>query len=233
MAEPREFYQFYWVIDGYVAFKRKRKTFTANRESVFLYQYGDTHNIVAESVVSYWFMTMDGPSVQNLIEAFGLDKGGIAVKGCPIKSFQHLMLAIRGGSLAAEVLCSCLAFQILSDAVQFSIEAASSELRLAASVKQHLEANYTDPLLSLESLTEKFRLHRTSIYRSFCEAYRISPSEYLQRLRIDRVMSLLLDSNYSIKEIATMAGYNDPHYMARVLKGITGMTPTGFRSERQ
>ncbi|MBN2712230.1 MAG: helix-turn-helix transcriptional regulator, partial [Planctomycetes bacterium] len=53
----------------------------------------------------------------------------------------------------------------------------------------------------------------------------ISPSEYLQRLRMQRAFSLLRSSQMSVKEIAYACGFSDPAYFSRCIRDASGLTP--------
>ena len=58
-----------------------------------------------------------------------------------------------------------------------------------------------------------------------------SPSLYLRKIRIDRAKELLLESRYTMMEIALMVGYSSNSTFTRAFHSITGKTPKAFREE--
>ncbi|MFC4600839.1 AraC family transcriptional regulator [Cohnella hongkongensis] len=53
-------------------------------------------------------------------------------------------------------------------------------------------------------------------------------TEYLDRLRIDKVKTFLLQSKKPLRELARQVGYNDEYYLSRKFKKDTGMPPTVY-----
>ena len=58
----------------------------------------------------------------------------------------------------------------------------------------------------------------------------ISPIEYITHLRINNACELLSSTSFSIKEIAGINGYDDPHFFSKVFKKQTGTSPTVYRN---
>lgn len=60
-----------------------------------------------------------------------------------------------------------------------------------------------------------------------------SPKRYLQRRRLDRAKTLLLESSYSIEAIAAELGYSETAHFSRQFKTHTGVSPRHFRASYQ
>ncbi len=56
-----------------------------------------------------------------------------------------------------------------------------------------------------------------------------TPRDYITSLRITNAFTLLANGGYSVKEIASLVGYDDPLYFSRVFKKSTGYTPGEYR----
>lgn len=65
----------------------------------------------------------------------------------------------------------------------------------------------------------------------FKQTFRITPTQYLIQLRIDRARRLLLTSELTVSEIAHGLGFRYPHYFIRQFKREVGQTPAAYRSE--
>jgi two-component system response regulator YesN len=54
--------------------------------------------------------------------------------------------------------------------------------------------------------------------------------DFLERIRIEKALKLLKETNCSIKEIALQIGYRDPNYFSKVFKKVTNLSPTAVRN---
>ncbi|OMF37707.1 hypothetical protein BK133_03970 [Paenibacillus sp. FSL H8-0548] len=52
--------------------------------------------------------------------------------------------------------------------------------------------------------------------------------EYLNRIRIDKAKTIMLQSQASLNEVANQVGYSDEFYLSRKFKQATGMSPTVY-----
>ena len=55
----------------------------------------------------------------------------------------------------------------------------------------------------------------------------------VQRVRIDKAKSMLLETNLPIKQIAVQSGFKNVQYMTRVFKAAVGESPAAYRRNRR
>jgi len=72
-------------------------------------------------------------------------------------------------------------------------------------------------------------MSRSTLMRVFRRATGQTPIEYLVRLRIQKAMELLRNSDRTITEIAMDVGFNDSNYFSRQFRRITGSSPRQIR----
>jgi transcriptional regulator GlxA family with amidase domain len=72
-------------------------------------------------------------------------------------------------------------------------------------------------------------LEPRTLLRRFVKATGMKPSEYQQRLRINRAKEMLEFSQKSIDDIASSIGYGDAARFRRVFHKIMGLTPSDYR----
>ena len=65
--------------------------------------------------------------------------------------------------------------------------------------------------------------------RVFRSVYGITPLEYVNATRIEKAKMLLANRKDRIKEVAVLAGFNNPRYFSKVFRRSVGMTPGEFR----
>lgn len=85
--------------------------------------------------------------------------------------------------------------------------------------------------LSVSFLADFCNLSRDHFSRSFKKQYNIRPSNYVQNLRIERAMLLLITTNYSVEEISLKVGFESYIYFLRFFKQNTNKSPKEFRKE--
>jgi AraC-like DNA-binding protein len=67
--------------------------------------------------------------------------------------------------------------------------------------------------------------------RVFRKVMGCGPQEFVVRARVARARQLLLESDLSIKQIASELGYSSAFYFSRQFKAMTGGAPTDFRRQ--
>lgn len=86
--------------------------------------------------------------------------------------------------------------------------------------------------ISLESAAAHVYLSPSYFGKLFKQEMKMSCSEYLSRLRVERARRLLPDRSLPIAKIAEMVGFGDQGYFTKVFRKITGMSPGEYRVSR-
>lgn len=98
-------------------------------------------------------------------------------------------------------------------------------------VIEYIKANYSRHM-SLEEIADYTYMSKTYLSSLFKKETGYSIFEYMNRIRVDRSQSLLIDSKLSILEVAKMCGFEDQSYYTKVFKKIVGVTPRKYRESR-
>ena len=99
-------------------------------------------------------------------------------------------------------------------------------------LRSYVENHYASPITP-EDLARVLHCSRSAMYRRFRDYFGVSPSHYINSVRIRRAQFLLTETDRSIGEIATAVGIPDVFYFARLFREITGETATDYRRKRR
>lgn len=96
-------------------------------------------------------------------------------------------------------------------------------------VQDWMEINYQANII-IDQLSSQFGLSNRSLIRRFKQSAGVTPSVYLQDVRIDVASKLLVQTNKTIEEIIDKTGYSDASSFTKLFKRKTGLTPSIYRA---
>ncbi len=108
-------------------------------------------------------------------------------------------------------------------------EKSTNVIRMA---RAYIEENF-DKELSLDEVSQRVNISPYYFSKVFKEENGVSFIEYLTNIRIEKAKELLSHSDYSMKEICQMCGYQDPNYFSRTFKKNVGVTPTEYKEGKR
>ena len=231
---PRPFTQLFWVHSGSLVYERGGKFQAVSAGDTFHYRSRDPHLIrVGADPAAYYWLTFDGPQIGDWLET-NLDGLNPHRAGpCPSFTFHELGNTIKLPTIAAEARAAELGLSLLVRALN-NLEPTPEALlgreeKLCQELESLMEANYTDPDFGIETAAAALHCHRTTLFRIYRRRRVVSPSAFLQRLRLQGALKLLEDATRSINEVALAAGYRDANYFTKVFRRATGESPRAFR----
>ncbi len=96
-------------------------------------------------------------------------------------------------------------------------------------VIQHMQNNLSGRM-DLRTLADVACVSETHLVHQFTSRVGVSPMRYLQRLRIEKAMTLLSTTSIPAYQIAAQVGFEDPFYFSRAFKRASGYSPRAFRA---
>ena len=116
----------------------------------------------------------------------------------------------------------------LSALVQLCESAKLERESLADRVKRYINKYKFEPI-SLADISAHFGYTKQHLVRIFLGKFGYSPTEYIERQRLEHAATLLSDVNSKISEIATKCGFEDANYFTRRFRKFFGTTPREYR----
>lgn len=92
-----------------------------------------------------------------------------------------------------------------------------------------LVANHRGPDLSVKTIADQVYLHPVYLSKIYKAETGEGLGDYIIRMRMERALYLLKNTNKKIYEITTELGYQNPQYFSKMFKKHYNMTPNEFR----
>jgi len=96
---------------------------------------------------------------------------------------------------------------------------------------QYINKNYAEKV-TLDEVASAVYLSPAYFSKIFKEEMKCNFNTYLNQVRIKKSKSLLMNSKFSLVEIAGMVGYEDQSYFTKVFKKMTDLSPGKYREKR-
>ena len=102
--------------------------------------------------------------------------------------------------------------------------------RIIESAIKYLDDNFTNPSISLETVSEELNISVSYLSMLLSKLKGITFNKYLIKVRMEKAKELLKFTNEKVINIATQCGYNEVYYFSHSFKKFTGMSPKEFRN---
>lgn len=113
---------------------------------------------------------------------------------------------------------------------RFHVTPAVKVSRECSKIKRYIDANYGEEI-TLESLAQLVHLNKYYVIHAFKSAYGVSPMSYLGQKRINTSKELLSGSDYSIAEVARLAGFSSQSYFSQSFLKSCGLSAGAYRKK--
>jgi AraC-like DNA-binding protein len=153
----------------------------------------------------------------------------------PIAALNDIFREALTGKITDPYTASAHTYRFIMELARFSLNKGASGAAWPPAVKaavQYMESNYSG-MVGQEQLAQELGVSKYHFLRTFAAFTGMTPGEYLSRIRIEKAISLLRQSNLSIDEVAASVGYSSGSYFIKVFRKLTGQTPARFRSSRE
>jgi len=97
-------------------------------------------------------------------------------------------------------------------------------------VVDYVHANMKVRKITIDQLAQEMCMSRSQFSRRLTALAGDSPNNFLMRIRMEKAVRLLKDTNMPVKEIAYECGFDEANYFIHVFRQFYNMTPTQFRN---
>jgi len=229
-SHKKDFVQLFWTVSGTGEIELSDRVVRVSAGDVMYrlpYEEHIHRNVSNTLPWHYYWFTFDGAAARDFMLSYGYPQESRFAGECPTHLFDQLGILLQRSTPSAYRHAISVATEILALAGDTGNR---RQATLVEAFIQEIQKNYVHPEYTVEALAESLNVHRSTIFRVVTEELGISPRRYLMQIRLQKGMSLLLDSTRSVKEIAGMAGFGKVDYFCRQVQDATGYTPTVYRT---
>lgn len=208
------------VVSGTVHIRVGDREYTVEKDGVLLMPPGIRHagTKTSTDVSFYWIHFTDCPLGETYLEQ---------------AESYHLILLLR------QTIHFCnapernpLACDYLARLVLMELEAQSRKAvrnRLVHEVASWIRHHADRPIRTAE-VAEQFRYNPDYLNRLFHKEYGVGLKSYIDRMRMERIKSMLLNSREPVQVVAERCGFSDYKYFLKFFKRHQNVSPSEFRN---
>lgn len=185
------------------------------------------HVIVNRHCAEFYWCSIDGPDAGDIAIKLGIESGVFNVGTAPKDLISEWIGKLPSESDRVERELSAAAYELLyrlAKDIKTSIEDP-----LFTDIKNYIIKNLNNSSLTIDSLSENFGVHRSTLSNMFKRHTSMSAKDYITTKRVSMADQLLMSTGEKISDISGQCGFNDPNYFSRMFRKARGMTPREYR----
>ena len=223
-------YQLIYVAYGTLTIHENGKKYNLTSGDICLFRPNEPqiYTINGEKTTHYWIL-FTGSEVEKMLSFFKERSYHIGV----FPEFEHFCHSLWSGfqneEEMAELLLNGELISIIARIMKLiSQEGKKSKLYKAIQIMKsecHIRR-------SNEELSKLCGISKFYFIKLFKKNLGVSPQEYYAELIIDKSSHLLINTDYSISEIAKLCGIEDALYFSRMFKKHMGISPSAYRKNQ-
>jgi hypothetical protein len=102
---------------------------------------------------------------------------------------------------------------------------------LKAIIQDQIDTQFT---FDLKKISNDLELNPSYLSREFSKYFEdLNFGDYVRKLRIEKAITLIQNSTYTLTEIGYMTGFSDQSHFTRIFKQSTGKNPSSYRKSSQ
>ena len=228
----RQDYQLIYVKHGTLTVyeNNKKRRLTGGDVCLFRPNEPQIYSIDGESTTHYWIL-FTGREVEKMLCFFKERSYHIGA----FPEFEHFCQSLWSGIQSEQE-----SEELFLDGTLIAIIARISQF-VNQNEKKNKELSKLLPAIEImksechirrsnDELASLCGLSRFYFIKFFKKSMGLAPQEYYTKLIIDKSSSLLLNTNYSVNEIAKLCGIEDALYFSKKFKKFMGMSPRAYRN---
>lgn len=235
-GEKHDFFELTYVDHGHLDTTVDGKTYTLNKFELMFYGKNQYHSQQVTKSVSCSYTTI-------LFEMDFEGESKLLNKVFKIDSHLHQLLRnlireSKSSSPFSESLMICHLQEIVLSVLQQEhlsnkpnnlqiVKPTAFQNDLVEQITTYIEESIYQPL-TVENISQKFNLSRSTIQTLFRSNLSILPKAYILDKKLKKSKQLIREDKYTISEISAMLGFKNIHYFSRLFKQTYQIPPSEY-----
>lgn len=213
------------ILDGTLTYEYRGRRFEAKTGDVVLLDCKIPHHYWATKRVRFQYLHFSGNVIQQycdmLYENYGaLFPGKLETSFLFVNILGELALPLPNDHKISFLLHNIISLLALT------LEKALSPCVIDA--QQFIHNHFREPI-TVADIAAAAALSQYHFSRIFKKEMEVAPHNYLSNIRLRQAKTLLLETNYTVEEIASSCGFSSTSHFIRAFKKEMEVTPSVFR----
>lgn len=246
-----DYYEILYLLDGKRRFLVNHTLYDLQPYDVMLIKEGDVHisqAVNSEEKYTRYLITFNDAFLSSLEPAFNrevltkaFDSEKLHIPETFQKSFNVLLHRAAEKTAQPDTLSQYVAkLCVIEFLINLTKCSSNSIAPLMDSITVYEEriqevcrhiCNFYNQQITLEQMAKIAYMSPTYFSKKFKSVTGFGFKEYLNFIRIKMATNLLMETQYSVTEIAAYCGYHDSNYFGDVFKRIVGTSPNKYRKQ--
>lgn len=178
----------------------------------------------------------DNPATINIpvVLLSAIQGDDIRTQGYQIGADAFLSKPFSSENLIARVVNLLSKSEKSKKASKISIDVNSKsedDQKFLSAISDFLYDHISDYNFKIEDLLSELGMSRSKFYRKLKNLTKLSPNDYIRKLRLDYASQILIKADFSISEVAYKVGFSDVKYFTKIFKKEFLITPSEYREK--
>lgn len=230
-----EGYLFQYTLDGWGRFENDETSTNLEKQNAFFISFPckSRYYLPNESCKwNYFYIHFTGPTARYFYEYINKKEGEtftLPKDSSCVELFMNEFQAVAHGKKYNKYENGEFLYQFLTSLCKdLEKKDQVSGHSLADKVKEWIQHNYMTGK-NISDMSQELSISASHITRQFQACNGIPPIQYLNDLRIEHAMFLLINTDLSLENIALQSGFSNGNYYSKVFRKAIGIEPSKYR----
>ena len=220
-------YLMFYIKEGELLFEYEGRSFVAQRKDIVILDCMKPQRYQALTRTSFYWFHFDGSASRAYFEHFKENRGIHFQNTRGMEEHFVLIHDLMRSGCPDEGIMSVHIHRIM--ALLFSsVGTGGTPSDIVARARVYMDAHYMEKL-SAEQIAEASRVSPSHLFRLFRKETGLTPYAYLTNVRMEHAMKMLLNTSYTVEEIADYCAFCSSANFIRAFRQSTGVTPRKYR----
>ena len=189
---------------------------------------------------TYVWIGFDGTKAKPYLSRCNLDSNNLVIhsdninelKEIVISMLNHNKLSYRNEFFIQGKLFEFFSYLSKSADVPYKKEKSKDNNLYVNKAMEYIINNYQN-VVNVNEIADYLSLNRSYLTTIFKKALKVSPQKFLLMYRMKKAMELLMNTDYTINQIAISCGYSNQLSFSKAFHKFQGLSPREFRKRNR